>query len=103
MVDVKYVIEKQHINGKIKIFARDIELIANGYNGSTGSITTATEEYNGTSWATSTAMATARSNLGGAGTQAAGLGFGGANATVELANTEEYTDPTFSTKTITTS
>jgi hypothetical protein len=31
-------------NGKIKIFARDIELIANGYNGSTGSITLSANE-----------------------------------------------------------
>lgn len=31
-------------NGKIKIFARDIELIANGYDGSTGSITLSANE-----------------------------------------------------------
>jgi hypothetical protein len=31
-------------NGKIKIFARDIELIANGYNGNTGSITISANE-----------------------------------------------------------
>jgi len=31
-------------NGKIKIFARDIELIATGYNGSTGSITLSANE-----------------------------------------------------------
>ena len=31
-------------NGKVKIFARDIELIATGYNGSTGSITLSANE-----------------------------------------------------------
>ena len=51
---------------------------------------TATEEYNGTSWTTSVSMATGRGRLGGAGTQTAGLGFGG-YTTVRVNNTEEYT------------
>ena len=45
---------------------------------------------------------TARARLAGAGTQTAGLGFGGFTTT-SVANTEEYTDPSFLTKTITTS
>jgi hypothetical protein len=40
--------------------------------------TAATEEYDGTSWATSPgSLNTARQSLGGAGTQTAGLAFGG--------------------------
>ena len=40
----------------------------------------ATEEYNGTSWTGGGNLATARSELAGAGTQTAGLGFGGKGA-----------------------
>jgi hypothetical protein len=47
-------------------------------------------------------MTTARANLGNAGTQTAGLAFGGTTGAATAA-TEEYTDPTFLTKTITTS
>jgi hypothetical protein len=50
----------------------------------------ATEEYNGTSWATSPgSLNTARRNLAGAGTQTAALGFGGAVPVLYTA-TEEY-------------
>ena len=55
------------------------------------------------SWATGGNMATARYALPGAGTQAAGLGIGGYTPPTKLANTEEYTNPTFAVKTITTS
>jgi len=47
-------------------------------------------------------MTTARRSLGGAGSQTAGLAFGG-QTTVTLAATEEYTNPTFAVRTITTS
>ena len=71
-----------------------------GYTGTAN--TNATEEYNGTSWTASTALTTAVRSGAGAGTQTAGLSFGGFT-TVNVASTEEYTDPSFSTKTITTS
>jgi hypothetical protein len=51
--------------------------------------TAATEEYDGSTWTTTTSMTTARSRLGGAGTLQAGLAFGGYTAT-RVANTEEY-------------
>jgi len=51
-----------------------------------------------------TRLATARRIMGGAGTQAAGLGFGGLDSSVAVANTEEFTGPGAPvTKTITTS
>jgi hypothetical protein len=54
------------------------------------------------SWTTSATMATARSGLVGAGTQAAGLGTGG-YASGYKNNTEEFTGAFLSTKKITTS
>ena len=51
---------------------------------------TATEQYNGTSWTTAGNLITARSILGGCGTQTAGLAFGGYTG-VDVANTEEFT------------
>ena len=53
-------------------------------------------------WSSGGNLNTARRILAGAGTQTAGLGFGGFTTT-SVANTEEYTDPSFLTKTITTS
>jgi hypothetical protein len=51
---------------------------------------TATEEYDGTNWSTSSAtLANGRQLLGGAGTRAAGLGFGGYGVPFG-AKTEEY-------------
>jgi hypothetical protein len=50
-----------------------------GFGGQTTVNLAATEEYNGTSWTNSTSLTTARKFLGGAGTQAAGLAFGGVN------------------------
>jgi hypothetical protein len=67
----------------------------------------ATEEYDGTSWTTSPgSLSTARSALAGAGTQTAGLAFGGEPGSPPFvtAATEEWTGagaPT--TKTITVS
>jgi hypothetical protein len=54
-------------------------------------ITGATEEYNGSTWtSTSTgSLNTARLNLAGAGTQTSALAFGGNNPTVSVA-TELY-------------
>ena len=45
-------------------------------------------------------MTTARSQLAGAGLQTSGLAFGGG---ASLTATEEYTNPSFAVKTITTS
>jgi len=42
-----------------------------------GSLTNATEEYNGSSWSNSNNYPISTQNVGGAGTQAAGIGFGG--------------------------
>jgi hypothetical protein len=74
------------------------------FGGSVPPVTGATEEYDGTSWATSpTSLNTARQQLAGAGTQASALAFGG-YITVETAATEEWTGPGAAvTKTITVS
>jgi hypothetical protein len=40
-------------------------------------VASALEEYNGSTWTAGGAINTARSELGGAGTQTAGLAFGG--------------------------
>jgi hypothetical protein len=52
--------------------------------------TAATEEYDGTSWTTVNSMNTARYSLGAAGTQTAGLAFGGLIPSPFTAATEEY-------------
>ena len=52
--------------------------------------TNVTEEYNGSSWTNSSSMSTARFSFGGAGTQPAGLAFGG-NVPPPTAATEEFT------------
>jgi len=53
--------------------------------------TSATEEYDGTSWTTSSgSLAVARRIFGGAGTQTAGLGFGGYTDPGMTGVTEEY-------------
>jgi len=57
--------------------------------GSAGSPDTTTEEYNGTSWTAGGGLNTGRGFLGGAGTQTAGLGFGG-YAGGDVNNVEEY-------------
>jgi hypothetical protein len=50
-----------------------------------------TEEYNGTSWTAGGNLTTATQNNAGAGTQTAGLSFGGINpGPVVVATTEEY-------------
>jgi hypothetical protein len=52
-----------------------------------------TEVYDGTNWTISANAATARRGAGGAGTQSAGLAFGG-YTTVSVNNTEEFTGGT---------
>jgi hypothetical protein len=74
------------------------------FGGITTVNTTATEEYDGTSWSNTTSMSTARRGMGNAGTQTSALGFGGFTTT-QVANTEEYTGAflTNNVQTITTS
>ena len=49
-----------------------------------------TEEYNGTSWAVGGALIAARDYFAGAGTQSAGLAFGGGYVSGGVSCTEEY-------------
>jgi hypothetical protein len=53
----------------------------------------ATELYDGTSWTATTSMGTTRQQLGGVGTQASALAFGG-YTTAATAATEEWTGVT---------
>ena len=55
-----------------------------------------TEEYNGTSWSEQNDMGTDRYNMGAAGTQTAGLGYGGYTLPSQTANTEEYNGTSWS-------
>jgi hypothetical protein len=48
-------------------------------------------------------LGTSRYQLAGAGIQTAALAFGGYTGTAATAVTEEYTDPSFATQTLTTS
>ena len=58
------------------------------YGGSNAALK-CTEEYNGSSWSAGGALINARGDLEGAGTQTAGLAFGGTNGTYGIC-TEEY-------------
>jgi len=73
--------------------------------GETPSVTGTTEKYDGTSWVSAPSMSTARFGSGGAGTQTAGLVFGGTPGSGVTAATEEFTGETSAdnVKTITTS
>ena len=84
--------------------AAGTQTAALGFGGETATVkTAATEEYDGTSWSTTTSLSTARSLLAGAGTQTAGLAFGGFT-TVATGATEEWTGAGAAvTKTITVS
>ena len=63
---------------------------------------TATELWNGTSWTSNpTGLATARYEMGSAGTQTTALAFGG--SPVNLTTTEEWNTTALQTKTITVS
>ena len=60
------------------------------FGGNPAPLRTATEEYGGTSWTAGGAMSNARYQGGGAGTQTAGLVFGGYSPPPVLTATEEY-------------
>ena len=64
--------------------------------------TTATEHYNGTSWSSAPVIASARAGMGGAGTQFAGLIFGG-SPDAGTAATEEFSGAGTVAKTVTVS
>ena len=70
------------------------------YNSTTGVFKTNLNA--GAAWASGGNLGTARYQLAGAGTQTAGLAFGG-YVTAAVANTEEYNGPALAVKTITTS
>jgi hypothetical protein len=55
-----------------------------------------TEEYNGSSWSPGGTLGTARTAIGAAGTQTAGLAFGGQNLTTAINAVEEYDGSTWS-------
>jgi hypothetical protein len=70
--------------------AAGIQTAALGFGGF-NPVTGATEEYDGTNWATSPgSLNTIRRTLGGTGTQTAGLAFGGYTGTTGTGATEEY-------------
>ena len=73
------------------------------FGGDTGTLSSATEEYNGSGWASGGNLGTARYGAGNAGSQTAGLAFGGLIPPGNTAATEEYTGTTFSNVKITTS
>jgi hypothetical protein len=56
----------------------------------------ASEEYNGSSWTEGNNINTSRYRIGAAGTQTAGLGFGGYTLPGQTANTEEYNGTSWS-------
>ena len=62
-----------------------------------------TELYNGSSWTEVNDLNTARNSLAGDGTQTSALAFGGLPDPANSSLTEEWNDPGFITKTITTS
>ena len=59
------------------------------FGGNVPPVTTATEEYDGTSWTAGGSLGTGSQLLAGAGTQTVGLAFGGSPVT---AATEEYSE-----------
>ena len=86
------------VDGRSRLAGAGTQTAALGFGGYIGTsygnftevaIQSATEEYDGSSWAAGGNLGTARSFLAGAGTQTAGLGFGGYD-TAETAVTEEY-------------
>ena len=63
---------------------------------------TQTEDWNGVSWQETSDLSTGRVNLGSAGISTAALGFGGEGPPATLTNTEEFSFPSNSTRTIST-
>jgi len=81
--------------------AAGTQTAASAFGGSDDSPIAATELYDGSTWSSDTNLSTSRQTLGGAGTQTAGLAFGGQPV---LTTTEEYTGAGAAvTKTITVS
>ena len=73
------------------------------YSSQTGNFYLQKNVVTGGSWTTVNSMNTARSNLGGVGTQTAALGFGGsAPPTTLSAATEKWTVPAITAYTVTT-
>jgi hypothetical protein len=69
---------------------QELQTAALGFGGTTPPTTAATEEYNGTSWATVNSLNAAVNQNAGAGTQTAGLSFGGEPGSGVTAATEEW-------------
>ena len=81
-----------------------IQTAALAYGGDNGTgILSATEEYDGTSWTSVSSLNTARTALGGDGTTAAAVAFGGRNPTQTTATEEWLGAGSPTTKTITVS
>jgi hypothetical protein len=74
---------------RTRLAGAGIQTLALAFGGSTPTVSSATEQYDGATWNTVTSMATARNYLGGAGTAIAALGFGGSDSG-KTAATEEY-------------
>jgi len=74
-----------------------------GFGGSTGSVTAATELWNGTSWTNNpTGLGTARTGVSqNFGTQSSSLAAGGNNGTNNVSSTEEWNTVLTSNKTVT--
>ena len=66
-----------------------------------GGLTGQTEQWNGSSWTEVNDLNTARFQLGGAGTTTAGLAFGGSDPSITAA-TEEWSNQSFTTRTVST-
>jgi hypothetical protein len=83
--------------------AAGIQTAALAFGGNLPGNSAATEEYDGSTWTSTTSMATARKAIAGLGTQSSALGMGG-ETTVIVATTEEWTGAGAAvTKTITVS
>jgi len=78
------------------IGTQNAALATGGEAAYTGELT-CTEEYDGTSWAAGGALTTKQGRAGGAGTQNAGLLFGGAGVSNCTLCTQEYNGSTWST------
>jgi hypothetical protein len=83
--------------------AAGIQTAAIAFGGSYFGVKADTELYDGTSWTAGADLNTGRQVAGGAGTQTAGLAFGGFSSTTQLVLTEEFTGPGPIIETVTTS
>jgi len=83
------------VAGQVGMGGAGIQTNAIGFGGGSGSpnVSSATEGYDGTNWSTRPSMGTARYNIAGAGTAAAGLAIGGQIGALSNA-TEEFTGET---------